>query len=51
MLEGLKQYWRQQTGEDETPLDGDSPAFFGSFFVHLLLLIALGLWRLAPLDG
>lgn len=51
MLEGLKQYWRQHTGEDETPLDGDSPAFLGSFLVHLVLLIALGLWRLAPLDG
>ncbi|WP_425619338.1 vWA domain-containing protein [Anatilimnocola sp. NA78] len=43
LFENLKQYWRQQTGEDETPLDGDSPAFFASFFVHLAILILMGL--------
>jgi hypothetical protein len=51
LLENLKQYWRQQTGEDETPLDGDSPAFFASFFVHLIILIVMGLVALPKFDN
>ena len=50
LLESLKRSWRSQTGEDETPLDGDSPAFYASFFVHLVLLIALGLIGMPALE-
>jgi hypothetical protein len=46
LIQGLREYWQRQTGEEETPLDGDSPAFVVSLLVHLGLLIALGL---APL--
>lgn len=48
LLEGLKRSWRQQTGEDETPLDGDSPSFLVSFGVHLILLVVMGLLVLNP---
>ena len=36
----LKQFLQQYTGTDETPLDGDTPAWFVSLLVHLLLLVA-----------
>lgn len=48
LLESLKRSWRQQTGEDETPLDGDSPSFLISFAVHLLLLVVMGLFAIVP---
>ncbi|QDU29117.1 hypothetical protein ETAA8_42240 [Anatilimnocola aggregata] len=51
LFENLKQYWRQQTGEDETPLDGDSPAFFVSFFVHLVILMLMGFLALPELNN
>lgn len=43
MIQGLRTWWQRQTGEDETPFDGDSPAFIVSLLVHLALVIALGL--------
>src|SRR5436190_2940121 len=43
MIQGLRTWWQKQTGEDETPFDGDSPAFIVSLLVHLGLVIALGL--------
>lgn len=42
-LNGLKTWWQRQTGEDETPFDGDSPAFLASLLVHLLLFLALAM--------
>jgi len=41
--EGLRQWWQRQTGDDDTPLDGDSSAFFVSLLVHLVVLVTLGL--------
>lgn len=41
MLSSLRQWWQEQTGEEETPFDGDSPAFFVSFVVHVVLMITL----------
>lgn len=43
LIQGLRHWWQNQTGEDETPFDGDSPAFFVSLIVHLVVLVALGL--------
>jgi hypothetical protein len=43
MIQGMRSWWQRQTGEDETPFDGDSPAFIVSLLVHLVLVIALGL--------
>lgn len=43
MIQGLRTWWQKQTGEDETPFDGDSPAFLVSLVTHLVLVVALGL--------
>lgn len=50
MIQGLKTWWQRQTGEDETPLDGDTPAFFVSLVVHLALVLTLGLIPLVMED-
>jgi len=39
----LQRWWQMKTGEEETPFDGDSSAFFVSLLFHMLLLIVLGL--------
>lgn len=41
MLDSLRRWWQVQTGEEDTPFDGDSPAFFASFLVHVGLMLAL----------
>lgn len=43
----LRQWWQEKTGEEETPFDGDSPAFLASLMVHVALLLVLGLYPLA----
>jgi hypothetical protein len=42
----LSQWWQRQTGEEETPFDSDSSAFFTSVMIHVVILIGLGLWPL-----
>jgi hypothetical protein len=42
-LKSLQNWWQEKTGEEETPFDGDSSAFFASLLFHMLLLIVLGL--------
>lgn len=43
MVERLRTWWQIQTGEEETPFDGDAPAWMISMIVHMvaLLLVAL----------
>ena len=36
----VRQFFQRYTGVDETPLDGDAPAWFVSLLVHLVLLVA-----------
>ena len=43
VIQGLREWWQRQTGEEETPFDGDSPAFIVSLLVHLCILVSLGL--------
>jgi hypothetical protein len=43
VFQGLGLWWQRRTGEDDTPFDGDTSAFAISFFVHMALLIILGL--------
>jgi hypothetical protein len=43
MFQGWREWWQRQTGEEETPLDGDSPAFVVSLLVHLGVVVTLGL--------
>lgn len=43
VLQNLRTWWQMQTGEEETPFDGDSGAFLASLIFHMVLLLALGL--------
>lgn len=43
LAKNLQQWWQTKTGEEETPFDGDSSAFFASLLFHMMLLIVLGL--------
>ena len=50
MFERARLWWQQYTGEDETPLDGDTPAWVVSLAIHVgvfLALAAAGLGQLA----
>jgi len=42
-MNSFRTWWQIKTGEDETPLDGDAPAWFISLVVHMILFIVLGL--------
>ncbi len=37
----LRTWWQSQTGEDETPFDGDAPVWVVSMLFHLALMFAL----------
>jgi len=41
LIAGLRTWWQKQTGEEETPFDGDAPAFFVSLVTHLVLMLVL----------
>ncbi len=40
-IEGLRNWWQQQTGEEETPFDGDAPVWVISMVFHLVLMLLL----------
>ncbi|NDC64221.1 MAG: VWA domain-containing protein [Planctomycetia bacterium] len=40
-LEKARLWWQRTTGEEETPLDGDTPAWVMSMLVHVAVLLAL----------
>ncbi len=40
----LRTWWQQQTGEEETPFDGDAPVWVVSMFFHLGLIFVLAFW-------
>ena len=40
-IDALKHKWQEWTGEEETPLDGDTPAWIISVAVHLAVLVTL----------
>ena len=41
MLESARRQLQEYTGEDETPLDGDTPAWAVSLVIHVAVLVAL----------
>lgn len=41
MVDRLRTWWQARTGEEETPFDGDTPAWLISLVFHLGLLIIL----------
>ena len=47
-IEMLRRRWQDWTGEEETPFDGDTPAWFASLMVLLVALVALALVRQPP---
>lgn len=42
-VEQAKLWWQQYTGEEETPLDGDTPGWAVSLGIHVLVLLGLGM--------
>ena len=40
-LKGLKTWWQKQTGEEETPFDGDAPVWVISLLFNLALIFVL----------
>jgi hypothetical protein len=43
MLEQARRWWQEYTGEDETPLDGDTPAWVVSLAIHVVVLLTLAI--------
>ena len=43
MLAQTKRWWQEYTGEEETPFDGDSPAWLISLLIHVVVLLSLAL--------
>jgi len=51
LLESMRIWWQRQTGEEETPFDGDTPAWAISLVAHLVLLMILtAIWISPPPD-
>jgi hypothetical protein len=47
LLETAKRRWQAYTGEEETPFDGDTPAWAVSLLLHVAVLLSLALAGLA----
>ncbi|MCE9631339.1 MAG: VWA domain-containing protein [Planctomycetia bacterium] len=50
-LEPARRWWQEFTGEEETPLDGDTPAWAMSLVLHVVVLLSMaliGLPAIAP---
>jgi hypothetical protein len=43
VLAQTKRWWQEYTGEEETPFDGDSPAWLISLLIHVVVLLSLAL--------
>ena len=43
LIQRLRVWWQNRTGDEETPFDGDVPAWAISTLVHLLLLLVVAL--------
>jgi len=50
MINSLRQWWQRQTGEEETPFDGDTPAWVVSMLVHMVALVVLALIPMSMAD-
>ena len=38
-----KRWWQEYTGEEDTPFDGDTPAWLVSLLIHVIVLLSLAL--------
>ena len=43
LLSQIKRWWQEYTGEEDTPFDGDTPAWFVSLLIHVVVLLSLAL--------
>jgi len=43
LLAQTRRWWQEYTGEEETPFDGDSPAWLISLLIHVVVLLSLAL--------
>lgn len=41
VVESLRLWWQEKTGEEDTPFDGDAPVWVVSMVVHLVLMLVL----------
>jgi hypothetical protein len=51
MIQSLREWWQNSTGEEDTPFDGDTGAWLVSLVAHLCVLICMALALLAMPDG
>jgi hypothetical protein len=50
-LESARRWWQHRTGEEETPLDGDTPAWAVSLIIHVIVLLSMALVGLPRLES
>jgi hypothetical protein len=50
VLESVKRRWQEQTGEEKTPLAGDTTAWAVSLVIHVVALLALALIGIQKID-
>jgi hypothetical protein len=50
LIEPMRVWWQQRTGEEETPFDGDTPAWVISMVVHATLLVIFAMVALGPVE-
>jgi hypothetical protein len=50
-LESARRWWQHRTGEEETPLDGDTPAWAVSLILHVIVLLSMALVGLPRLEA
>jgi hypothetical protein len=50
-LDQVRRWWQQYTGEEETPFDGDTPAWAVSLVLHVTVLLAMALVGLPEPPG
>ena len=51
MLETARRRLQEYTGEDETPLDGDTPAWAVSLVIHVVVLLTLAVAGLGTVSS
>lgn len=50
LLEPARRWWQEYTGEEETPLDGDTPAWALSLFIHVVVLLSMALLGIGQIE-
>jgi hypothetical protein len=48
MIGRMRNWWQAQTGEEETPFDGDAPAWMISMIIHMVGLLLVAFISIIP---